>query len=1112
MISKLSIGNCQFKICVLFFSAIQIISFAGARELFEDDFKGYGQFLNQTVEGHNSWGRLDTLPTLMVSKVGDKIVLRGAGVTFSGAEHAIESQNSGVVIATAEWKMGYHALCSSWLELSGKDNAKVVVDVSGNRIGLRMAYSGIVGHEKKQQVAGEETGKKPQSSERIISQLEIDLDNKVAYCRWKASGSKTWATEGYLPLPDKFEISAVSWRGQGHGIPYLEKIAVTARKGAVNNVEVALRKSSKVLMSVQRRQNPSDECGAELVIENKDSSRKDLILNTYLYDIFGNPLDRNTQKFQLKPDETNRILVPVSPQLRVGVVRGELKSIDGTVEESLTEFIAIEPESKVTVDGCERFGLIMYPYHNASDEERMLELIRTCGLKAIRGFEMNRFYDHENKTIVPERYDRVVKRLREAGVTHILSILAYTPPWASTVSSDRSVLERRFAMPQMDVWVELVRRYVKNKCFDSFEVWNEPNGGFWATMPKDKTYAHLVRETYKAVKQVRPDAPVVVGSANNGSPNWPDRVLTFAPGCADVVSFHTYRYGGFGGRLCHPEKGSPTLASYMEIADELHKMLMKHSIGGKKMSLWDTEFGYRAPEEFDPRFDMEEQAKYYVRSYLVQAAVGVEKSFGFLMRDARRKDHTFGLCRRDWSIKPSWLAFRTLNGQAASRTFGQLHKHSANLYSVTLRGDADNVLALWSVDNPAIVAIEGQVLSVCDLYGRKLKGRDISRMNLYTIPAGSVIYLRGAGIDSNCVMPLIEVLPQTEGVVKGEFPLYKINKSLLAQKLLGEIPSECSVDGKAGEHISDRHSKGYGSVILKTSEGSFVVPVKYPITESIATSLSYTSDGLPQIIVENGQSKTVKVRVSAMAADGSLKKDKEIIIPERTRAFYELDWLVPSLPNKGREIKVCLKHDKKISTSNFEIWKHAVAKSISPVQATVDMQISQDNSIDLLEWRQDTGQKLPSKGDLSARVAFDYDDKNLYLFAEVEDDIHSQPNARESAVDGDSLQFAFATKGSDQVDEMLYYLTDDGRKSFYAFNWNMDTEADFDFDIERTGTKTKYKVAVPLSYLQVKRGDSVRFSLTINENDTGTRDGYLRWSDGIGSGKDYSRYGTVVLK
>ena len=70
------------------------------------------------------------------------------------------------------------------------------------------------------------------------------------------------------------------------------------------------------------------------------------------------------------------------------------------------------------------------------------------------------------------------------------------------------------------------------------------------------------------------------------------------------------------------------------------------------------------------------------------------------------------------------------------------------------------------------------------------------------------------------------------------------------------------------------------------------------------------------------------------------------------------------------------------------------------------------------------------------------------------------------------------------------------------------------FKVRREGDQTIYEFAFPLAALRVAgRGPGTRlgFSLLVNENDTGPREGWLRWSDGIGHGEYPEEYGQLLF-
>lgn len=88
----------------------------------------------------------------------------------------------------------------------------------------------------------------------------------------------------------------------------------------------------------------------------------------------------------------------------------------------------------------------------------------------------------------------------------------------------------------------LVKRYgIKEVAQWYFEVWNEPNGPFWAGVPREATYFHLYDVTARALKSVSPR--LRVGGPATAQAAW---ITAFIRHCAthhvpvDFVSTHVY--------------------------------------------------------------------------------------------------------------------------------------------------------------------------------------------------------------------------------------------------------------------------------------------------------------------------------------------------------------------------------------------------------------------------------------------------------------------------------------------------------------------------------------------------------------------------------------------
>lgn len=167
-----------------------------------------------------------------------------------------------------------------------------------------------------------------------------------------------------------------------------------------------------------------------------------------------------------------------------------------------------------------------------------------------------------------DNYDTIVAAAKEHDVT-LLPILCYNVEWAFP------------AHENLDKWCDYVRTVVDRYKDDlkHWEVWNEPNIGFWKPKPDAAQYAGLLIATYQAIKDTDPEAQVVYG----GTSGIPFSYLrsTFEQGAFeafDILAVHPYRY--------------PNVPETARIVEDLQKTweLLDEFGGGKK--LWITEYGW----------------------------------------------------------------------------------------------------------------------------------------------------------------------------------------------------------------------------------------------------------------------------------------------------------------------------------------------------------------------------------------------------------------------------------------------------------------------------------------------------------------------------------------
>ncbi len=290
-----------------------------------------------------------------------------------------------------------------------------------------------------------------------------------------------------------------------------------------------------------------------------------------------------------------------------------------------------------------------------------------------------------------------------------------------------------------------------------------------------------------------------------------------------------------------------------------------------------------------------------------------------------------------------------------------------------------------------------------------------------------------------------------------------------------------------------------------------------------------------------------KLKVKNVSANSSLKGKIKFTGPSLFDGMGDIDiGLIP----RGRtgEVEFNLPKLVKKGQYTFEYQLTNEDKNIykfsQPLDFTVATYAEKKPTIDGVlepgEWKYDSSmyadsleqvKKLPNwKGadDLSGRSAIEWDEDNLYMYAEVTDDVFRNVSPANSNWNGDSIQFGVIFKDSGVVligqagttfheigvalsptgPSVYRYLSQD---NFYSAGEVENAEA----MVKRKGNKTIYELKIPWKNLllpnqQPKEGDTLGYSFLINEDDGEGRNGWIEYASGIGLSKDTSLF--TVLK
>jgi polysaccharide biosynthesis protein PslG len=236
-----------------------------------------------------------------------------------------------------------------------------------------------------------------------------------------------------------------------------------------------------------------------------------------------------------------------------------------------------------------------------------------------------------------------------------------------------------------------------------WEMYNEPNIGFWKPKPDVEQYIKLALAVGQAIRAAEPDE-IYIGPATSQI-DFKFLEPCFKAGLLEywaAVSVHPYRQDG-------PEKATPEYA-------KLRKMIDQYAPKGKKIPIYSGEWGYSSGWK---NYDEAKQGKMLPRQWAINLLNNVPLSIWYDWhddgRDPKEPEHHFGTVFNAYQKgktpvyqpKPAYLAAQTflqiLDGfQVQKRlAFGDKDDYAI----VFAKGDATRVIAWTTAKTPRPVVL-----------------------------------------------------------------------------------------------------------------------------------------------------------------------------------------------------------------------------------------------------------------------------------------------------------------------------------------------------------------------------------------------------------------------
>lgn len=357
--------------------------------------------------------------------------------------------------------------------------------------------------------------------------------------------------------------------------------------------------------------------------------------------------------------------------------------------------------------------------HFARGHEKDLDMIAAAGFKFIR---MDFFWESIEKKRGEydwSAYDELTSNLERRGIRPYYILDYSNPLYEETVSSPNPITgkpDEAKGSPQSPESIKAFAQWAAAAAAKHFhgrhvvwEIWNEPNGGFWRPKPDVGQYTALALATGRAVREADPEA-TIVAPASSGFP-WAfleDFLKSGALEFLDGVSVHPYR-----SPKQPPEGAAKDYRRLRALIERYAPNEMK-----KKIPILSGEWGYSSNTK---GVSPETQSAFIVRQQLSNLLCGVPVSIWYDWKndggDPKENEHNFGTVTQDLEPKPAYVSIQTLTHELAGyRISSRYDIGNTNDFVLVLTNSmGETKLAAWTLATSHEVTLDLQPTSAKDL-------------------------------------------------------------------------------------------------------------------------------------------------------------------------------------------------------------------------------------------------------------------------------------------------------------------------------------------------------------------------------------------------------------
>ena len=322
----------------------------------------------------------------------------------------------------------------------------------------------------------------------------------------------------------------------------------------------------------------------------------------------------------------------------------------------------------------------------------------------------------ENVYAIPEEFLKGLDDFNSKNIDLMVILNGHSYP-SYLSKSDKCFPQTDYQIERFIKYVEYVVNQLKGKV-KYYELFNETNYMAYSLVD-GKGYAKLLKEVYKAIKKIDPNAKVIAGATSGVAIGYAEEI--FKAGGADYMdyySFHPYIY---------PK--SPEIGNWKSQIEELHEMMKKYT--NKDIHFIITEMGWST---INTTYGVTEQQQldYFVRTFALAKSLGyidkiviynhaangngyyLESEWGLFRALSQGKSNPVA-----YSAKPAAIGLSAFTNMTDGYKFVKEEKLNSKIYTLKYSNGTKNMYLLWT-DNSSYTAditTKKDSQSVYDIYG-----------------------------------------------------------------------------------------------------------------------------------------------------------------------------------------------------------------------------------------------------------------------------------------------------------------------------------------------------------------------------------------------------------